>query len=308
MTEHRKLQPTEETIPEPLSPELVLVDPQLANLARKGLRVGGDSAARGRRAVAPASQQGPADGRADGRGASDEYAERLASERLAVARAALGSQDDRVGTLSAAAEDEVEFSAISPDYADDEPSLTRARPRRRGLGTAALAVLPVAAAGFSIFILAHNVSDAGDSGNGRILTPPESMPVQGTGDARQNRRTSEPRRAGAGTASPHSTKPAVQPRKRPQAVRPSEFPTRVFVWPTVSHATFYKVEFFRRGRKVFEASPTMPRIELPLRWVFRGRHFRLTPANYRWEVRAAFGPRSRPRYGKPITRSTWTAR
>jgi hypothetical protein len=55
------------------------------------------------------------------------------------------------------------------------------------------------------------------------------------------------------------------------------------------------------------ASSGIPRIELPLRWVFRGRQFRLTPGTYRWEVRAAFGPRSRPRYGKLITQSTWTA-
>ena len=33
MTEQRKLQPADETIPEPLSPELALVDPVLANLA-----------------------------------------------------------------------------------------------------------------------------------------------------------------------------------------------------------------------------------------------------------------------------------
>jgi hypothetical protein len=307
MTEHRKLRPAEETIPEPLSPELVLVDPQLANLARKSLRVVGDSAVRERRDVAPASQQEPAEGRADGRGASDAYAERLASERLAVARAALGSQDDRVDALSAATESEVEFGPIPPDYADDEPSLARARPPRRGVVAAALAALAVAAAGFSILRLAQNESDAGYSRNGRISTPTESMPVPRTGDARQNRRTREPRRA-SGTATPHATKPVIPPKKRPQPVQPSELPTRVFVWPAVSRATFYKVEFFRRGRKIFEASPTMARIELPLRWVFRGRHFRLTPATYGWEVRPAFGPRSRPRYGKPITRSTWTAR
>jgi hypothetical protein len=307
MTEYRKLRPAEETIPEPLSPELVLVDPQLANLARKSLRVVGDSAARGRRAVAPASQQEPSEGRADGRGAGDEYPVRLASERLAVARAALGSHDDRVDTLSVAPESEVEFRPIPRDYADDERSRARARPRRRGVVAAALAALAVVAAGFSILRLVQNESDAGYSGNGRVSTPTESMPVQRTGEARQNRRTREPPRA-TGTSTLNATKPVVPPKKRPQPVQPSEFPTRVFVWPAVSRATFYKVEFFRRGRKIFDASPTMPRIELPLRWVFRGRHFRLTPATYRWEVRAAFGPRSRPRYGQPITRSTWTAR
>ena len=43
----------EKTVPEPLSPELVLVDPQLANVARERLRVIGETAALGKRAVAP---------------------------------------------------------------------------------------------------------------------------------------------------------------------------------------------------------------------------------------------------------------
>lgn len=251
MTEQRKLQPAEETIPEPLSPELVLVDPVLANLAR----------------------------------------ERLRSERIAVERTGPGSPDDRP-------------SAISPDYAeDDTSSFARPRTRRRGVFAAALAVLAVAGVGFAI--LDHELTDIGGSVNGRIPTRMQS--IQRTADARQNRRTTEPPRARAGTASPHSTKPAVQPKKRLQGVQPTEFATRLFVWPAVSGATFYRVEFFRRGRKIFKASPTIPRIELPLRWVFRGRHFRLTPATYRWEVRAAFGSRSRPRYGKLITRSVWTS-
>jgi hypothetical protein len=307
MTEHRKLQPAEETISEPLSPELVLVDPQLANLARRNLPVVADSALRRGRAVTSASGPGLAERRAGGRGASDEYAERLARERLALAPAARRSHDSREGMLSEPREHDIEFSPTSPDFPDDEPSLATARPRRRGVVAATLAVLAVAAAGFSILRLAQSVSDAGGGGNVRISAPTESTPVQSTGVARQNRRTREPSPASR-TATPQTTKPAAPPPKRPQPVPPSEFPTRVFVWPAVSRATFYKVEFFRRGRRIFEASPTMPRIELPLRWVFRGRRFRLTPATYRWEVRAAFGPRSRPRYGPPITRSTWTAR
>jgi hypothetical protein len=271
MTDDRESQPAEETIPEPLSPELVLVDPGLASLARERLRAVGDGAALARPAVAPARHQGPAEGRTDARAASTDDAEPL-------------------------------------DDAEDGPPLARASARKRRVFVAALAVFAVMAAGLSILFLTQNVSDAGKSGIRPLTTPMESMPVRRTADARQNRRTSETPRAGARTALPRSTKPSVQPKNRIQRPRPSEFPTRVFVWPAVSRATFYRVEFFRRGRKIFEASPTTPRIELPLSWVFRGRHFRLTPATYRWEVRAAFGPRSHPRYGNhPITRSTWTA-
>ena len=259
----------------------------------------------GKRAVAPTSRRLPAEGRADAHATSDEYAERLPSERVSVERAAPGSPDDHLGTLSAVAESELEFSTISPDYARDDQSVARARPRKRGVFAATLGVLAVAAAGFPI--VAHEVTDSGGSVEGRIPTRSESTPTQRTAGARQNRRTSEPPRAGAGATSPQSTKPAVKPKKRLQPGRQSEFPTRVFVWPAAPRATFYKVEFFRRGRRIFEASPAMPRIELPLRWVFRGRQFRLTPGTYRWEVRAAFGPRSRPRYGRLITRSVWTA-
>jgi hypothetical protein len=262
MAEHRKLNPEETTSAEPLSPELALVDPQLADLAR----------------------------------------ERLPSERFAVSRAAPRPRDDRPGRPSAVAESDVELSETSSDYAEDVSAPEKARPRRRRVFTVALGLLALVAAGFPI--VAHEVT-VGDSAYGTIPNPTESKPVQREADTRQRGRANEGQRSSARTASPHSTKPAAKPKTRSQSVRPSAVPTRVFIWPAVSRATFYKVEFFRRGRKIFEAAPTMPRIELPLRWVYKGRHFRLTPRTYRWDVRAAFGPRSRPRYGKLITQSTW---
>jgi hypothetical protein len=280
MNEHRKSAPAENTTPEPLSPELALVDPQLASLARERLRVTRDSAAFGRR-TASAIRQRRAEDRVDARAASDDYAERILRERLAVGRAA------------------------PPDTAEGAPSLARTRPRRRRVFAAVLGVLAISAAAFPI--VAHEVTDVDGGLSGSTPTRSESLGAQRTGGARQNRRASEPPRAGARTVVPRSTKPAVKPKHRPQTVRPRVFPTRIFVWPAVSRATFYKVEFFRRGRKIFAASPAVPRIELPLRWVFRGRHFRLTHATYKWKVRAAFGPRSRPRYGKLITQSTWAA-
>jgi len=304
---HPTLLPAKKTAPEPLSPELVLVDPELASLARERLRVARDSSASGKRA-ASTTRQGPAEGRADARAASDDYAERLPKERLPEARAAPRAQDDRLEPPTAVPEEALEIRAISPDHAERDPPLARTRPHRRRVFVAALAILGVAAASFPI--VAHEVTVLGDREYAYAPTQKEPKPAQRTADARQNRRTSGSPSAGAGSASRHSTKAkaATKPKKRLRPVAPSEFSTRVFVWPAVSRARFYKVEFFRRGRKIFEASPTMPRIELPLRWVFRGRHFRLTRTTYKWEVRAAFGPRSRPRYGKLITQSTWTAK
>jgi hypothetical protein len=51
----------------------------------------------------------------------------------------------------------------------------------------------------------------------------------------------------------------------PNSRRPSTFPMRVFVWPALSYASFNKVEFFRRGREVFTALSSAPRLELPHR-------------------------------------------
>lgn len=155
---------------------------------------------------------------------------------------------------------------------DDDRSSARSLPHRIGVLAAALTVLALAAVGFAI--LDHELTSPGAGANDVIALPIAAKPVQKTAATRQG---------------------------------PGAFVTRVFVWPAAPGATFYRVEFFRDGRKIFNASPATPRIELPLRWVFRGRHFRLTKATYRWEVRAAFGPRSHPRYGKLITRSVWAA-
>ena len=95
---------------------------------------------------------------------------------------------------------------------------------------------------------------------------------------------------------------------RTHRAQPGIVSTRVFIWPAVSHAASYKVEFFRGGRKIFQASPATPRLELPLSWTYKGREFRLTPGTYAWRVSPAFSSGAGVRYGKPIIRSRWVVR
>jgi hypothetical protein len=282
MIQVRNSEQAEKAITEPLSPELVLVDPELATLARKGLRAVGTSPSSARQEVAP-------DERADARTTREAYDEGPASW--------------------------FDLSAISADDVDTDSSVA-SRGGRGGLVVLIAALVGVAAAAAVTSIRLQDVDDAGGGFVGRV---PESVqaPARTTAETSRNQRASERSRARPGTASPRrsrpiaqkrSTKPIVQQKKRLRPRPPAAPRTRVFVWPAVSRATFYKVEFFRRGRKIFEASPTTARIELPIRWVYRGRRLRLTPGTYRWDVRPVFGPRSRPRYGALITRSNWIAR
>jgi hypothetical protein len=83
---------------------------------------------------------------------------------------------------------------------------------------------------------------------------------------------------------------------------------RVFVWPAAKGALYYKVQFFRWGKEVFEALPSAPRLGLPVRWVYKGRRLRLVPGTYSWRVLPAFGSRVHPHYGDPIVRSIWVVK
>jgi hypothetical protein len=200
----------------------------------------------------------------------DLVRKRLRSQGPTVGLGTRGPQYEYGDQPRAGAESGLELGAIarSPIAEDGQLPAGAGSRRRRLFATTALVSLAVGAA--ALAIVAQEVGDVG----GSIL--------------------------------PRSAQPAVRPTKPTQLGPPSALPTRVFIWPAVSRATFYKVEFFRSNRKIFVATPSMPRIELPLRWVFRGRDFRLTRGTYRWEVRPAFGPRSRPRYGNLITQSMWT--
>jgi hypothetical protein len=82
----------------------------------------------------------------------------------------------------------------------------------------------------------------------------------------------------------------------------------LIVWPEVKRAVYYKVQFFREGRLVFEATPSAPRLEFPSKWTYKRHTMQLVPAVYEWRVVPVFGTRSHPRYGAAIVQSTWVVK
>jgi hypothetical protein len=247
-------------VAEQLSPELALVDPELARLARDRLPVPGET-------LSSATSTSPA----------------LATQAP---------------------------PRLDADTTDRKtPPQRRARRGRRVLLAAVGVVLAMTA--IYAFAPASTVRDEFPSrGQKAAPTRTDRQPRSDRqpsprAPARQTGRSAD---VGTTRVSRHSTSPTGAKRTRTKSERPSPFATRVFIWPAVRKASFYKVEFFRRGRRVFEALASTPRFELPLRWVYRGRRYRLVEGSYSWRVSPAFGPRSRLRYGNPIIRSIWVAR
>ena len=104
----------------------------------------------------------------------------------------------------------------------------------------------------------------------------------------------------ASSTTPDKAKPkeTVKPKAR---VAPRSAPShRPFAWVAVPKATYYLVRFYRGSQEIFEARPSAPRLSLPPKWVFKGHRYSLTPGSYRWVVQAGFGRPTEARLGQPI--------
>jgi hypothetical protein len=82
----------------------------------------------------------------------------------------------------------------------------------------------------------------------------------------------------------------------------------VFVWPRVPRARFYRLSIFRAKTKILEANTKETRFALPSHWRFLRRTFVLSPGAYVWIVRPASGSARAPHYGPAVTRSRWVVR
>jgi hypothetical protein len=206
---------------------------------------------------------------------------------------AAGAEGEQLLTPSATPDD-VPSPSAEPDR----------RPPRRRLRRAVAALILVAAVAAAVwFLLIDRPVVITDASSGDGAASAEETGAPHTGPTR--RKTGSQKRARRRPQSPPGAPPApAKPRPRAPRSIPA---TRTFVWPPQPRATFYRVEFFKRGRKVFQASPATPRLTLPPSWIYRGRRFRLTRGTYQWRVRPAFGRRP-GRLGAQITRSTWIVR
>jgi hypothetical protein len=303
---------------DPISPELVLVDPELARVARARLP---DLAASNGRAT-PAR--------------TEAIARVLPRVGVAPRAAIVGA-----GAVARPAPATMRMPLVRLREAAVAELDAEAEPRS-GPGPKLL----LAAAGLCVFLLGVFIPQVISGGDpapsvqprpARQAEPAPPSPAAATPQntpLRSAPRRSAPRRSGTETGigraaratrpvsqkretkpSPRTARAARQatppPTHRPQPARKSTtapVPTRLFVWLPSRDASYYNVRFFKGTRTVFEAWPTDARVTVPMRGTFRGKPFAFTSGRFRWIVRPAFGPRSSARYGAPIVRSVWAVR
>lgn len=106
------------------------------------------------------------------------------------------------------------------------------------------------------------------------------------------------------TSGPATSPPPSDAPKRASAPPvPAGDPPRAFGWVPVKNASVYLVEVFRGTRKIFEARTARARVTVPVHWTYGGRRLTLAPGQYRWTVRPGFGIPRRARFGKPIVQA-----
>ncbi len=78
----------------------------------------------------------------------------------------------------------------------------------------------------------------------------------------------------------------------------------LLVWSPVRGASYYNVVLVR-GRRVFSAWPMRARLQLPRKWTYHGRRYKLRPGTYRWYVWPGKGRLAAGQYGKLLGGSSF---
>ena len=258
-------------LPEALSPELALVDPELGRLARARLHEPGafwpggarpQAATAGRRLAAavpvPSVRVAPPP-------AVAAAAAELLAERTAVSRADRFFQP---------------VSPSSPAAPGGMAAVAAALLLGVGVGGGLAWVLPDRSAPSSEAVpAAERPRPAGVSADPPSVIPPATS---------SGRSGAAPAPASPTVARPAAPAPAPVP-AAPEA--PSGGGTqarapeaRTFAWAPAPGATGYEVQLFRGDDRVFLARTKQPRLTIGPRWEHEGRAVTLRPGQYRWYV------------------------
>ena len=84
-------------------------------------------------------------------------------------------------------------------------------------------------------------------------------------------------------------------RKTPYVPRVSGAP--LLTWIAAPNASYYHVQLFQNGKRIYAAWPSQPRAALKTKWSWQGQAYRLEPGKkYRWFAWAGVGARSDARF------------
>jgi len=134
--------------------------------------------------------------------------------------------------------------------------------------------------------------------------PTAATPRRNSAPPRRTRPATTPTRGGGGGTRPATTVSRPERRRTRTAPTPPVARPRAFGWAPVRAADYYLIAFYRGREKIYEARPRRPRLALPAQWTFSGRRYRLTRGRYRWSVRAGYGRPAAARYGRVIVQAT----
>jgi hypothetical protein len=248
-----------------LSPELALVDPELARLARLCL-------------PEPGSFGRPTLGEV-------EAAHVAAEAGLPVVRPAkeLGRKKFRTGLVIVAAAS-LALNGVLVWHA-----------RSRGIERPFLVDRPARSS-------ASANLDRRSQAEKRAAVLPSSKPAEAP--APKARAAAEPARESTAEAPAPKERAATRPARQGTAGRPavaravvSGPPGRRLRWKAVAGASYYDLILWHGGRRVLDLWPTEPRAVLSTAWSYDGKRHRLLPGRYLWFAYAGFGAKASRHYG-----------
>ena len=110
-------------------------------------------------------------------------------------------------------------------------------------------------------------------------------------------KTSVTRGAKEHVTSPASPKPVPTTEGRSQPV---------LHWRSSPKTAFFDVVLWRDGHRLLDSWPTEGTLRIPSSWSYRGHAYRLDPGSYLWFVYPGIGPRSAGRYGPLLASGRFT--